>query len=156
MTAALVIGLVIAGLVLIALEILVIPGLGVIGIAGGLAVTGAGYVAITELAPGYAALTIAAGVLGAGAVLWLGPRSRAGRAMVLEAETTGSAADPSLAGLAGRQGVTLTPLRPSGSAEIDDRVVDVVSDGQYVDAGTRIQVTLVQGSRVVVEPVAQA
>lgn len=149
-----VVGLMIAGLVLMAIEVVVIPGFGVIGVLGGAAIVGSGYLAVTELSPTYAGLAIAAGVIGAGVMLWFLPRSRAARAMVLETQTLGAAGDPELAVLLGRQGVTITPLRPAGTVEIDDRPVDVVSDGQYVETGTRVKVTHVEGSRVVVEPLA--
>ncbi|MEM9494040.1 MAG: NfeD family protein [Myxococcota bacterium] len=150
--AVIVIALIVIGLALLAIEMLVIPGVGIIGVLGLVAVTASGYVAITELSPGIAAIAIAAGVASSVAMFWLFPRTRTARAMILETETTGSAADPKDAELIGLRGTALTPLRPAGSAEIADRTVDVVSDGQYVETGTAIQVVQVEGNRVVVEP----
>lgn len=149
-----VVGLVMAGLLLLVIEVVVIPGFGVIGVLGGLAILGSGYVALTELGAAYAGLALGAGVLGAGALLWLLPRTGAGKAMVLETQTLGSAADPGLAALIGCKGMTLTPLRPSGTADIEGRTVDVISDGQYIEPNTPIRVVHVEGSRVVVEPAA--
>lgn len=151
-TILVVVGLVIAGLLLLVIEVVVIPGFGVIGVLGGLAILGSGYVALTELGAAYAGLALSAGVLGAGALLWLVPRTRAGKAMVLETRTLGAAADPGLADLVGCRGVTLTPLRPAGTADIEGRTVDVISDGQYIEPNTPVEVILVEGSRVVVEP----
>lgn len=154
MTAVLiVISLMIAGLTLLAIEILVIPGFGVMGVTGILAIIASGYVAVAELPPGFASLTIAGGVAAASVLFWLFPRTRAARAMVLETQTLGSAADPSLGALLGQEGKTLTPLRPAGTADIAGRIVDVVSDGQYIEPDTRIRVILVQGNRVVVEAI---
>jgi membrane-bound serine protease (ClpP class) len=56
--------------------------------------------------------------------------------------------------LLGREGVTLTPLRPSGKARFDGEPEDVVSHGQFVPEGVRVRVVRVEGSRVVVDPVA--
>ena len=56
-------------------------------------------------------------------------------------------------GYLGQYGVAVTLLRPSGVAEIDGIRLSVVSEGDFVPAGTRVQVVLVQGSRVVVRPV---
>jgi membrane-bound serine protease (ClpP class) len=53
--------------------------------------------------------------------------------------------------LPGRSGVALSPLRPAGIAEVDGVRVDVVSDGDFIDAGTPIEVTRVQGNRVIVQ-----
>lgn len=145
--------LMVVGLTLLAIEFLVIPGFGVIGGLGGLAVLGSGYLAVTQLPSAYAGITIAAGAATAGVMFWLFPRSRTARTMVLETRLEGGSADPTLVDLLGREGVALTPLRPSGSAEFDDNPVDVVSDGQYVETGTRVKVVQVEGNRVVVEPV---
>jgi membrane-bound ClpP family serine protease len=50
-----------------------------------------------------------------------------------------------------KTGVAVTDLRPSGTALIDEKRLDVVTNGDYVDAGTRIRVTGVTGNRIVVE-----
>ena len=50
----------------------------------------------------------------------------------------------------GRTGTALSPLRPAGIAEIDGVRVDVVSDGDFIEAGTPLLVTRVDGNRIVV------
>lgn len=50
-----------------------------------------------------------------------------------------------------REGEAVTDLRPSGTAMIEGKRLDVVTDGEYVDAGTRIRVTGVSGNRIVVD-----
>jgi membrane-bound serine protease (ClpP class) len=153
MTVALVIGLMVAGLALIAIEVFVIPGFGVIGILGIGCAIGSAYLAYAELETPYSAIAIAGGIVGAGVVFWFVPRTKVGKSMVLKTQTLGRAANPELAALLEREGNALTPLRPSGSVEIDDRPVDVVTDGEYVEAGTRVRVVRVEGGRVVVERV---
>ncbi len=51
------------------------------------------------------------------------------------------------------KGVSLTDLRPAGIAEIDSQRLDVVSDAEYIDAGTPVMVTGVTGNRIVVEEI---
>lgn len=150
----LVILLMVVGVVLLALEILVIPGIGLVGLLGCAAILAACAVAWTGLGAGYGVLTLGAG-LGAGVLLlWLFPRTSVGRAMVLKETQRGSssAGNARLAELVGREGKALTPLRPAGSVEIGDRTVDVVTDGLYVVAGTPVRVVKVEGARVLVEP----
>jgi membrane-bound ClpP family serine protease len=141
------------GVVLLAMEILVIPGFGFVGLLGCASILGAGGVAWVGLGPGYGLLALATGAGTAGLLLWAFPKTRAGRALVLR-ETQHSGQGPSvrLAPLVGKEGRALTPLRPAGTAEIDDRTVDVVTDGVYVDAGVPVRVAKVEGTRVVVEP----
>jgi membrane-bound serine protease (ClpP class) len=52
--------------------------------------------------------------------------------------------------LLGKEGVTITPLRPSGIVEVEQSRYDVVSEGSFVAAGVRVKVIRVEGSRVVV------
>ena len=51
-----------------------------------------------------------------------------------------------------RLGTAVSPLRPAGIANIDGTRVDVVSDGSFLDPGTPIVVTEVEGNRIVVRP----
>jgi membrane-bound serine protease (ClpP class) len=55
--------------------------------------------------------------------------------------------------LLGRTGTAVTTLRPAGTAEIDGRRVDVVSQSTFVAAGEPVEVVSVRGSRVEVRPV---
>ncbi|OGR25407.1 MAG: serine protease [Desulfobacterales bacterium RIFOXYA12_FULL_46_15] len=51
------------------------------------------------------------------------------------------------------KGTAVTDLRPSGMAEINSQRVDVVTDGEYIDAETPIVVTGVTGNRIIVEKI---
>lgn len=53
---------------------------------------------------------------------------------------------------AGHEGVTVTPLRPAGTAEVNGQRLDVVTEGGFVPAGAKITVVKVEGGRVVVRP----
>lgn len=69
---------------------------------------------------------------------------------------SGFSAHPKLsphAELHGERGLTLTILRPSGKAQFGDRLVDVVSDGPFIESGRNVQVIEVNGNRVVVREV---
>ena len=57
-----------------------------------------------------------------------------------------------LRSLTGKEGITLTPLRPAGSAEIEGERQDVISQGIFIPAGTKIKVIRVEGGRVLVHP----
>ncbi|MCK5943713.1 MAG: hypothetical protein KAI24_17145, partial [Planctomycetes bacterium] len=55
-----------------------------------------------------------------------------------------------LVALVGRTGTAATTLRPTGAMTIDDERIDVVTEGDWVDAGQAVRVLYVQGNRVVV------
>ena len=55
--------------------------------------------------------------------------------------------------LLGQVGTTTSMLRPAGMAKLGDRYVDVISEGDFIDRDTPIQVVEVEGTRVVVKRV---
>jgi membrane-bound serine protease (ClpP class) len=54
----------------------------------------------------------------------------------------------------GMQGRALTILRPSGKAEFENHVVDVVTEGEFVAPETPVAIVSTDGMRVVVKGVA--
>ncbi|MBW8348158.1 nodulation protein NfeD [Bacillus sp. IITD106] len=55
--------------------------------------------------------------------------------------------------LIGREGVTVTPLRPSGTVKVDDERLDVVAEGSFIENHTKVKVVKVEGSRIVVREI---
>jgi len=54
--------------------------------------------------------------------------------------------------LIGKTGIATSYLRPAGVASIDGRRVDVLTEGDFVTAGTAVTVTRVEGARIFVMP----
>ena len=50
----------------------------------------------------------------------------------------------------GKEGETTTVCRPTGMAEFDGVKLNVVSEGEFLPAGTRVRIVRVEGSRIVV------
>lgn len=84
--------------------------------------------------------------------------------MILAPPGADSAAAPRLkpelvvgtADLVGQPGVAMTLLRPSGKAEINGQLVDVISEGSFIPEGSQVQVVECSGKRVVVRKVDNA
>ncbi len=145
--------LIVAGYLLLALEVLVVPGFGVPGIAGIACLAGGCALAYRWFEPLQATLVIS-GVIGAttGFFIWL-PRTRLGAHVVHRGSLGGArAADVPLS--VGEPGVAESDLRPSGIARFGDIRQSVVTDGEFLALGTRVRVANIHGSRVVVETVA--
>ncbi len=160
----------IIGISLILVEVFVLPGFGVAGISGivltmlalvaslvgnvGLAFPP--FVRVTPAIITLAAALVMLVVLGAFAGRML-PQIHRVSSLVLTSELTSDAGYTSAAthseflGMVGR---TLTPLRPSGAVRLGSRRVDAITDGEFVDRDTDVQVISVRGSRVEVRPVA--
>jgi membrane-bound serine protease (ClpP class) len=52
--------------------------------------------------------------------------------------------------LSGKRGIAITKLRPVGKAEIEDKVLIVEAEGEFLESGTPVVVTEVSGNRIVV------
>lgn len=154
------------GILLIGLEIFVIPGFTLAGVAGvlsllaglSLSMVGAGAtVAIVVNAIGQVLLSLGVSVVVAMIVFRLLPYTPVGRRLVLSTGMTANtgyvSAPASDYNWLGRHGTAISPLRPAGIAEVEGHRIDVVSEGTYVDAGTPLTVTRVEGNRIVVQPV---
>lgn len=144
---------VILGIILLAFEILVIPGFGVVGILGVVSTLAGGVAAWTKLGPLWGLLAIGVSAGAAFLFIWTFPRTRLGKKFLLQESQAGLRAPADdLGALLGQVGTAITTLRPAGTAEFGERRVDVVTDGIYLDAGTSVRVARVEGVRVVVEP----
>ena len=155
--------LVASGFALLVLEIFVIPGFGLAGVLGigallaGLSLSLIGGGATWEfaaLAMGRVLISVLLALAASLLLLRFLPRLPFGRQLILE---TGLAAGEGYASAPesdnrwlGKNGSALSPLRPAGIAVIDGERVDVVSDGEFIDAGMPIVVTRVDGNRIVV------
>ncbi|MFH1567620.1 MAG: NfeD family protein [Gemmatimonadota bacterium] len=145
-------GLFAAGLVLVALDLFVTPGIDVLGALGVLCILGAVGYAYGALGPQAALIAAGVGLATLGGLGWLVARHPPWRRLVLDgrpAKEPPTAAGPD-AIAPERTGTALSALRPSGRARFGERTVDVVTEGAFLDAGTEVTVVRVEGHRVVV------
>ncbi len=150
MTAVIIVAVLVLGLVLLFAEVAIVPGFGVAGILGVLALGAGAVAAWTELGSFWGGITLAFSLVAAGAMLiWL-PKSRAARRMVLEHSQAEATSQEDRTHLLGRRGTTVTPLRPIGRVRFGREEVDVVTEGEYIDMNQEVEVVTVEGARVVV------
>ena len=68
-----------------------------------------------------------------------------------ESKTDGFVSGADYSAILGKVAKTQTPLRPSGKAEIENQVYDVVSLGEFIDKGKEVEVVAVNSNRIVVK-----
>ncbi|MBS5149336.1 MAG: NfeD family protein, partial [Veillonella sp.] len=78
---------------------------------------------------------------------WIGKLFTLGQRSTTKA---GYVSNDVLEDLAGKEGVAHTTLRPAGIAKINGNLVDVVTEGDFIDAGSPIVVLRVVGGRNIV------
>lgn len=144
------------GFIALVLEIFVVPGFGVAGMAGiillawGVLLLAVDFTQATAALVVALALTIVVFFLGLKFMSRLNLWQRLTLGTRLEKDEGYVAGQVDLVHLVDLTGVALTPLRPAGTVEIAGRRLDVVTGGEYIPAGAKVQVVRVEGSRVVV------
>ncbi|MGN0214538.1 MAG: nodulation protein NfeD [Muribaculaceae bacterium] len=160
------------GVLLLLIEVFVVPGFGITGIAGiALILVSLFFALIQNVSPvdfGYATdgdviwamITVIAGfLLGVALIIYLshkiGTKGIFRRsALLLEQRVDeGYIGVPcDMAAYVGSQAVAYTVLRPSGKVKMPDgRILDAVSTGEFIDSGTPVKVVRFENSQLYVE-----
>ncbi|MEI6148032.1 MAG: NfeD family protein [bacterium] len=157
------------GLTLLLIEILFIPGFGWVGLGGICLIVVSLLMAMVEYYPGepwyptfpkfrlpltnfgLATILSAIGLLLVGRYL---PRTSLFQKLVLQSATLrqeGFSSSQDTTSLVGRPGTTETPLRPSGRARFGNDLLNVVTRGDFIEAGEEIVIAEGHGNRIIVE-----
>lgn len=153
------------GVILLLLEIFVIPGFGITGASGITLILIGIFLALLKYpltlpkmqltkafyTLGYGIILTGVGVI---AILKFLPKSSFWKQIVLTAkekkEEGFSSAIP-LDSYLGKNGRAITALRPSGKADFAGEILDVVSEGDFIDKDKTVTVIAVQGGKLVVK-----
>ena len=68
-----------------------------------------------------------------------------------EQKEAGYVAKEDYSRLNGKEGLSLTPLRPAGTAQIDGEKADVVTEGDFIPKGARVKVINTSHGRITVK-----
>ena len=157
----------IAGVILIALEIFVIPGFGFCGVSGIIAVVAACVGAATAndtvtgfdlSAVGQALIVVGIGSILAIILIWYltsskGPKFvRRHSELMTELKTSEGfiGVDMAPSKYIGCTGTSVTVLRPAGKAEINGEILDAVSTGKFIPAGHPVKVVKYENAQIYV------
>jgi membrane-bound serine protease (ClpP class) len=169
--------LVLAGAVFLLVEIFFFPGFGVAGITGAVLVVaglvaaripegfgGGGGVTPPEVrwetlgaavAPVFIGLGM--GAVGIAVLMRYFPRMPILNRLVLTSDLGGAVVTAAGAAglerpeqLMGRSGVAATNLRPGGSARFDGKLLDVISDSEWLEVGTPVKIVSADSNRIIV------
>lgn len=158
------------GVVLLAVEVLFVPGFGVLGGLGILAMGAGLFMSLLGALPtapdflragAVVSTTVLMSLVTAWALLRYLPRSeRLARRGIFLATDTGTDVGYSSAerrdDLVGAEGVAMTDLRPSGVGLFGEERVDVVSESSWIEQGTPIRILSAEGYRHLVRSITPA
>lgn len=157
--------LLLGGLLAIAVEVFILPGFGVAGILGIVLLVVSVVLAMLGSVPSFQDVIQSLAVLATAIILtfaifvaWLRhlPNSTRFRRLILADGLDSSAGFVSAkvrADLLGREARAVTDLRPSGTVVVDDERIDVVTEGDYIKAGSPVRFIRAEGHRHVVRAI---
>lgn len=133
-----------------------IPGFGVPGISGAICLILAVVLTAQNFAQGLVMTLAIVTVLGImlGVVLTFFAKGKLFKPLVLSDEQKkehGYISSSDLDYLLGKRGIAVTDLRPAGSVDIDGVKFDVISDGEYISRGTKVEIFKVSGVKLLVK-----
>ena len=154
----------VGGVVLVLVEIFVIPGFGIFGIAGILMMVAGlflGMISDFPIIDGEMISTAIMQLAGSFVLTFLFlfvlsktlPKTKVWNRLILKdniAAKSGYTSKPDFTHLLSKTGVAMTDLRPAGTVIIKGKRYDVVTDGEFIDKETNVKVIKIEGSKVVV------
>jgi membrane-bound serine protease (ClpP class) len=157
----------IIGVALILLEIFVIPGFGIAGISGIILIFASLFFSLVGGDPFLDFELVSRAIIQLSISLVIAivlifvlakylPKTSIFNKFVLsvsEKSVDGFSSHSFAEDLIGAEGIALTTLRPAGTAKINGRRVDVMTESEYVEKGKKIKVLAVDGIRVLVKEV---
>ena len=149
----------ILGFILVIVEIFV-PGFGIPGIAGFIMLALGIIVTADTILEAVILIILLLLILGViiSIVLRSVNKGKLGKTLVLSTsmkKENGYISNDDMNYFLGKTGITLTILRPSGTIDLDGVKIDVVSQGEYIERGTEVKITKVEGRKIVVKKLNQ-
>lgn len=148
-----IVSLIIAGLLLFAVEVFLIPGISLAGIASAISMIYAIYYSFVHLGLAGGAISIVASLLGIAALTWWFMRSKTVDKLSLK-ESLDYKPNP-LQGIhlqVGDKGITTTRLTLIGNVDFNGQILEVQSADGFVDEKTQVVISSIKDNRIFVKP----
>jgi membrane-bound ClpP family serine protease len=146
--------LILCGVVLIIIELIFVPGTTILGILGVVSMVGGVVIAFTNFgrATGFWVLTgtILFSILALVYSLRAGTWQRFALKSKIESRVN---EDEKLDLQIGMQGKLISDLRPMGTAEFLDKLYEVQTNGNYLEAGGMVEIINLADNKIVVKPI---
>lgn len=147
----LVITLILVGIILILVEILLIPGVGIAGILGLASICGSAYYAFAHLGPWTGVIVTVVNIALLAVLIFYALRGKTWKRLELDTVIDKHIKEEEVA--VGDRGMAATRLGPIGTARINDKSYEVTSLEGMIDAGTRVEIVHIENNKIYVKPV---
>jgi membrane-bound ClpP family serine protease len=149
-----VISLLAFGLILVVVEIIFVPGTTFVGVVGFcFLVVGVG-LSFRYFGSEVGWLTFGLTAVACGGLLYFSFTTNLWSRFSLKGKMDSRVNEGELDNLrVGMEGQTVSALRPIGKAEVNNQTVEVKTNGDYLDSGSRIRIIKIISNQIVVEPI---
>lgn len=148
-----VLSLILFGLTLVVAEIVFVPGTTIVGVVGFVFLVLGDGLSFRYFGSGIGWVTTGGTALVSGVTLYFAFKANVWGHFSLKSTSTSKVNDEILTSVTiGEEGVTLSALRPSGKAELDNKTYEVRTLGNYVESGIKIRVKQILAHQIIVEP----
>lgn len=149
-----VISLILFGLALLVAEIIFVPGTTLVGLFGFIFLMVGVSLSFNYFGREIGWITVGGSAVAAGVLVYFAFKSNLWGRFSLKSTNDGKVNEGELDGLAaGEEGTAISALRPSGKAELKNKMFEVRTQGAYVDSGTRIRIIKILSNQIIVEPI---
>lgn len=147
-----VIFLVLFGLLLVIVEVIFIPGTTFVGVAGFVSMIVGIIFAFKYFGGETGWIALGSSTAASGILLYIAFRTNAWRRFAINTSIDSKVNEiEALKFTVGLEGVALSALRPIGNGEFKGNVAEVRTQGEYVEAGSRIRIVKVSINQIIVE-----
>lgn len=149
-----VITLLLFGLFLVVAEIVFVPGTTLVGVIGfALLIVGVG-LSFKYFGGAAGWIILGTTTVTCGGSLYYSLTSNAWKRFSLKSSIDSKVNEGELDSLkVGMEGKTISALRPIGKAELNNKTVEVKTNGEYLNTGSRIRIIKILFNQIIVEPI---
>ncbi|MBS1680844.1 MAG: hypothetical protein JST48_03955 [Bacteroidetes bacterium] len=149
-----VVSLIFFGLALIVVEIVFVPGTTLVGIFGFLVlIVGVG-LSFRYFGSEAGWITVGCTSVTAGIILYYSFSSNVWGKFSLKSKIDSKVNEGELDDVkVGEEGKTISTLRPVGKAELNNKIIEVKTQGEYLESGKRVRVIKILSNQIFVEPI---
>lgn len=148
-----VISLILVGLVLIVIEVIFVPGTTIVGLSGFL-------IAVIGLALSFIYfgrdtgwMMVGGTAIFSGVLFYFSFKTGVWSKFALKSSIDSKVNEGVVEQFKeGMEGVAVSALRPVGNAEIDNKIIEVTTLGEYVPSGSKIRIIKISNNQITVEP----
>lgn len=142
------------GLILVIVEVIFIPGTTFVGVAGFIFLVVGVILSFNYFGSEVGWLVFGSSAVLSGGLFYLAFRTNAWSRFALKSAIDSKVNEGELDSfMVGQEGVTKSTLRPVGKAEINNKIVEVTTMGDYAESGTKVRVVKVSSNQIIVEPI---